>query len=39
VSGETFRTYVQSAQTGVNKFRVVDPANGETSNPIRVTVG
>lgn len=39
VSGETFRTYVQSAQTGVNKFRVVDTAKDEVSNPITVTVG
>ncbi|PWN01075.1 hypothetical protein DJ010_19635 [Nocardioides silvaticus] len=39
VSGETFVTYVQSARTGVNKFRVVDNATGETSNPVTVTVG
>jgi hypothetical protein len=39
VSGETFRTYVQSAKTGVNKFRVVDNATGDASNPITVTVG
>ncbi len=39
VSGETFRTYVQSAQTGVNKFRVVDAAKDEISNPVTVTVG
>jgi hypothetical protein len=39
VSGEVFRTYVQSAQTGVNKFRVVDNSTGETSNPISVTIG
>ncbi len=34
-----FRTYVQSAQTGVNKFRVVDNSTGEASNPITVTIG
>jgi hypothetical protein len=39
VSNETFTTYVQSAQTGVNKFRVVDTASGDESNPITVTVG
>ena len=39
VSNETFNTYVQSAQTGVNKFRVVDSATGESSNAVTVTVG
>lgn len=39
VSGEQFATYVQSAQTGVNRFRVIDNATGEASNPITVTVG
>ena len=39
VSNETFNTYVQSAQTGVNKFRVVDSATGDSSNPVTVTVG
>lgn len=39
VSGETFSTYVQSARTGVNKFRVVDNASGDASNPVTVRVG
>ncbi|MDZ5619876.1 hypothetical protein [Nocardioides bizhenqiangii] len=39
VSNETFSTYVQSAQIGVNKFRVVDSATGAASNPVTVTVG
>jgi hypothetical protein len=39
VSGETFTTYVQSAQTGVNKFRVVDTAKDEISNTVTVRVG
>lgn len=39
VSNETFNTYVQSAQVGVNKFRVVDSATGDASNPVTVTVG
>lgn len=39
VSNETFVTYVQSARTGVNKFRVVDNATGDASNPVTVKVG
>ncbi|UMG94590.1 hypothetical protein [Nocardioides sp. TF02-7] len=39
VSGETFSTYVQSAQTGVNRFRVVDNTSGEASNQVRIRVG
>jgi hypothetical protein len=39
VSNQTFSTYVQSAQTGVNRFRVVDNATGEPSNQVKVTVG
>lgn len=39
VSGEQFTTYVQSALAGVNKFRVIDNATGEISNPITVKVG
>jgi len=39
VSNETFNTYVQSAQVGVNKFRVVNTATGDASNAVTVTVG
>ena len=39
VSGETFSTYVQTAQTGVNKFRVRDTDGPEVSNEVRVKVG
>ena len=39
VSNETFVTYVQSAKTGVNKFRVIDNSTGDVSNPVTVTVG
>ncbi len=39
VSNETFVTYVQSAKTGVNKFRVIDNATGDASNAVTVTVG
>ncbi len=39
VSNETFATYVQTGQLGVNRFRVVDISSGEESNEVRVTVG
>jgi hypothetical protein len=39
VSNETFSTYVQTGQTGVNKFRVRDTDTGKLSNAITVTVG
>jgi hypothetical protein len=39
VSNETFATYVQTSQTGVNRFRVVDTDSGLTSNEVRVTIG
>jgi hypothetical protein len=39
VSGETFSTYVQTAQTGVNRFRVRDTDGPEVSNEVSVTVG
>ncbi len=38
VSGETFSTYVQTAQSGVNKFRVRDTDGPEVSNEVRVKV-
>jgi hypothetical protein len=38
VSGETFSTYVQTAQTGVNKFRVRDTDSDQVSNEVRVKV-
>ena len=38
VSGETFSTYVQTAQTGVNRFRVRDTDGPEVSNDVRVKV-
>ena len=38
VSGETFSTYVQTAQVGVNKFRVRDTDGPEVSNEVRVQV-
>lgn len=39
VSNETFTTYVQTGQTGRQRFRVVDTSTGKASNPVRVTVG
>ncbi|MCW2793647.1 MAG: hypothetical protein JWO76_2745 [Nocardioides sp.] len=39
VSNETFTTYVQTSQPGVNRFRVVDTDTDLKSNEVRVTVG
>lgn len=39
VSNETFATYVQTSQGGINRFRVVDTDTGLISNEIHVTVG
>lgn len=39
VSDETFSTYVQTSQTGVNRFRVVDTDTGRESNEVKVTIG
>lgn len=39
VSNETFSTYVQTSQGGVNKFRVVDTDSKLISNEVHVTVG
>lgn len=38
VSNETFSTYVQTGQVGVNKFRMRDTDTGELSNVVSVTV-
>lgn len=39
VSGGTFSTYVMTGRNGENRFRVVDPASGKKSNPVRIRVG
>lgn len=39
VSNETFATYVQTSQGGVNRFRVVDTDTGMISNEVHITVG
>ena len=38
VSGETFSTYVQTAQLGVNRFRVRDTSGPNVSNEVKVKV-
>ena len=38
VTNETFATYVQTGQTGLNRFRVRDTSNKEVSNEVRVRV-
>lgn len=38
VSGGTFSTYVMTGRSGENRFRVLDPATGKTSNPVTVRV-
>jgi hypothetical protein len=38
VSGETFSTYVQTAQRGVNKFRVRDTSGPDVSNEVKVKI-
>jgi hypothetical protein len=38
VGDETFSTYVQTSQPGVNRFRVVDTDSHLISNEVRVTV-
>lgn len=39
VSNETFSTYIQTGQTGVQRFRMLDTDSGDASNEVRVTVG
>lgn len=38
VSNQTFSTYVQTGQTGPNRFRVVDTDTGKASNEVKVTI-
>lgn len=38
VSDETFSTYVQTSQAGLNRFRVVDTDTDLVSNEVRVTI-
>lgn len=39
VSDETFATYIQTGQVGVQRFRMVDTDTGRASNEVRVRVG
>jgi hypothetical protein len=39
VTGGTFATYIQTSQTGPNRFRMVDTDTGVTSNEVVVRVG
>lgn len=39
VSGGQFQTYVQTSQTGDNRFRVVDTDSERKSNVVTVTIG
>lgn len=39
VSDQTFSTYIQSGQVGMQRFRVVDTDTGEASNEVRVRIG
>jgi len=39
VTGGTFGTYVQTSQTGPNRFRVIDTDSDAISNEVVVTVG
>lgn len=39
VHGAGFSTYVQSGNSGRNRFRVLDPATGRASNPVNVVIG
>jgi hypothetical protein len=39
VSDETFTTYVQTSQSGLNRFRVTDTDSGLVSNDVSVRIG
>lgn len=39
VRNGAFATYVQTAMTGLNHFRMLDAATGKTSNTVTVTIG
>lgn len=39
VGDQTFSTYVQTSQSGVNRFRVVDTDTGKASNEVAVRIG
>ena len=39
VSDETFTTYIQTSQPGLNRFRMIDTKTGDASNEVRVRIG
>jgi len=39
VAGNQFSTYVSTDRSGLNRFRVLDPATNRSSNVVKVTVG
>ncbi len=39
VSGGTFATYIETGQTGPNRFRVIDTSSGRASNVVTVRIG
>lgn len=39
VSNQTFSTYVQTGQPGVQRFRMLDTGSGKPSNQVKVNVG
>jgi hypothetical protein len=39
VSGGRYSTYVQTGNTGRNRFRMLDTSTGRASNPVTVTIG
>lgn len=39
VGNETFATYIQTSNPGVNRFRVLDTDTREASNEVKVTIG
>ncbi|HZJ05948.1 MAG TPA: hypothetical protein VFD59_10810 [Nocardioidaceae bacterium] len=39
VQNGTFSTYIQTGQTGQNRFRVLDESSGRSSKPVTVTIG
>ncbi len=39
VTAGAFSTYITTSRTGVNRLRMADPAGGQASAAVRVTVG
>ena len=39
VSGGVFTTYIVTSRTGSQRFRVLDPSSGRSSNPVTIRIG